>query len=33
VEAVEQLDLTYPKVDAEKKKKLATMRKALARET
>jgi len=32
VEAVEQLDLTYPKVDAEKKKKLATMRKALARE-
>jgi PPK2 family polyphosphate:nucleotide phosphotransferase len=33
VEAVEQLDLTYPKVDAEKKKQLATMRAALARET
>jgi PPK2 family polyphosphate:nucleotide phosphotransferase len=33
VEAVEQLDLTYPKVDAEKKKELATMRAALARET
>jgi len=33
VEAVEQLDLTYPKVDAEKKKELATMRSALARET
>ena len=32
VEAVEQLDLTYPKVDAEKKKELATMRAALARE-
>ena len=33
VEVVEQLDLTYPKVDAEKKKELATMRAALARET
>jgi len=33
VEAVEQLDLTYPKVDAEKKKELATVRAALARET
>jgi PPK2 family polyphosphate:nucleotide phosphotransferase len=33
VEAVEQLDLTYPKVDAAKKKELATMRAALARET
>jgi len=33
VEAVEQLDLTYPKVDAEKKKELATIRAALARET
>jgi len=33
VEAVELLDLTYPKVDAEKKKELATMREALARET
>ena len=33
VEAVEQLDLAYPKVDAEKKKELATMREALARET
>jgi len=33
VEAVEQLDLTYPKVDAEKKKELATARAALARET
>jgi PPK2 family polyphosphate:nucleotide phosphotransferase len=33
VEAVEQLDLTYPKVDAEKKKELAKMRAALARET
>ena len=33
VEAVEQLDLTYPKVDTEKKKELATMRSALARET
>jgi PPK2 family polyphosphate:nucleotide phosphotransferase len=32
VEAVEQLDLTYPKVDAEKKKELATMRAALAHE-
>jgi len=33
VEAVEQLDLTYPKVDAEKKKELARVRAALARET
>jgi len=33
VEAVEQLDLTYPKVDAEKKKELAAVRAALARET
>jgi len=33
VEAVEQLDLTYPKVDAEKKKELAAMRAALARQT
>jgi PPK2 family polyphosphate:nucleotide phosphotransferase len=33
VEAVEQLDLTYPKVNAEKKKELAAMRAALARET
>src|SRR5215472_9795300 len=33
VEAVEQLDLTYPKVNAEKKKELARMRAALARET
>jgi PPK2 family polyphosphate:nucleotide phosphotransferase len=33
VEAVEQLDLTYPKVDAKKKKELATMRAGLARET
>jgi len=33
VEAVEQLDLTYPKVDVEKKKELATMRAELARET
>jgi PPK2 family polyphosphate:nucleotide phosphotransferase len=33
VEAVEELDLTYPKVDAEKKKELATMRAALTRET
>jgi len=33
VEAVEQLDLTYPKVDAEKKKELAAMRAALARDT
>jgi len=33
VEAVEQLDLTYPKVGAEKKKELARMRAALARET
>src|SRR5262244_2015032 len=32
-EAVEQLDLTYPAVDAEKKKELATVRAALARET
>ncbi len=33
VEAVEQLDLTYPKVDDEKKKELATMRAALTGET
>jgi PPK2 family polyphosphate:nucleotide phosphotransferase len=33
VEAVEELDLTYPKVDAEKKKELKKMRAALARET
>jgi polyphosphate kinase 2 (PPK2 family) len=33
VEAVEELDLTYPKVDAKKKRELATMRAALARET
>jgi PPK2 family polyphosphate:nucleotide phosphotransferase len=33
VESVELLDLTYPKVDAEKKKELATMRAALVRET
>jgi PPK2 family polyphosphate:nucleotide phosphotransferase len=33
VEAVEQLDLTYPKVDAEKQKELATMRAALVHET
>jgi PPK2 family polyphosphate:nucleotide phosphotransferase len=33
VEAVEQLDLAYPKVDAEKKKELARVRAALARET
>jgi polyphosphate kinase 2 (PPK2 family) len=33
VEAVEQLDLTYPKVDATKKKELATARATLARET
>jgi len=33
VEAVEQLDLTYPKVDAQKKKELATMRATLASET
>ena len=32
VQAVEQLDLTYPKVDAEKKKELAAAREALARE-
>jgi PPK2 family polyphosphate:nucleotide phosphotransferase len=32
VDAVEQLDLTYPQVDATKKKELATMRAALARE-
>jgi PPK2 family polyphosphate:nucleotide phosphotransferase len=32
VEAVEQLDLTYPKVDAKKKTELATMRTALVRE-
>lgn len=33
VEAVEQLDLTYPKVDAKKKRELAVMRAALVRET
>ena len=33
VEAVEQLDLTYPTVDAEKKKELAKMHAALAHET
>jgi PPK2 family polyphosphate:nucleotide phosphotransferase len=33
VEAVEHLDLTYPKVDAEKKKELAAARAVLARET
>jgi PPK2 family polyphosphate:nucleotide phosphotransferase len=33
VEAVEQLDLTYPKVDAEKKRELAAMRAALTQET
>ena len=33
VEAVEQLDLTYPKVGAEKKKELARVRATLARET
>ena len=33
VEAVEQLDLTYPKVAPEKKKELAKARAALARET
>ena len=33
VEAVEELDLTYPKVDAEKKKELANMRAVLERET
>ena len=32
VEAVEKLDLTYPKIDAAKKKELATARAALARE-
>ena len=32
VEAVERLDLTYPKVDAQKKKELQTIRAALARE-
>jgi PPK2 family polyphosphate:nucleotide phosphotransferase len=32
VEAVEQLDLTYPKVDAEKKRELARARAALARD-
>lgn len=32
VEAVERLDLTYPKVDADKKKELATMRAALVRD-
>src|SRR5215813_7403038 len=33
VEAVEQLDLTYPKIAPEKKKELARVRSALARET
>jgi PPK2 family polyphosphate:nucleotide phosphotransferase len=33
VEAVERLELTYPKVDAQKKKELATMRAALVGET
>ena len=33
VEAVERLGLTYPKVDAAKKKELAAMREALAHET
>jgi PPK2 family polyphosphate:nucleotide phosphotransferase len=33
VEAVEQLDLTYPKVDAEKKKELAAARAGLVSET
>jgi polyphosphate kinase 2 (PPK2 family) len=33
VEAVEELDLTYPRLDANKKKELATMRAALSRET
>jgi len=33
VEAVEQLNLTYPKVDAKKQKELATLRVALGRET
>jgi PPK2 family polyphosphate:nucleotide phosphotransferase len=33
VEAVERLDLTYPKVDEQKKKELAAMRTALATET
>ena len=32
VEALEELDLTYPKVDAEKKKELAAVRAALSRE-
>src|SRR5262249_16770785 len=32
VEAVEQLDLTYPKVNQERKKELATVRATLARE-
>ncbi|HTA54098.1 MAG TPA: hypothetical protein VK755_05090 [Candidatus Acidoferrales bacterium] len=32
VEAVEQLELTYPKVDAEKRKELAAMRAAPVRE-
>ena len=32
VEVVESLDLTYPKVDAEKKKELAAARAALAHE-
>jgi polyphosphate kinase 2 (PPK2 family) len=32
VEAVERLDLSYPAIDAEKKKELQTMRAALGRE-
>jgi hypothetical protein len=32
VEAVEKLDLSYPKIDAAKKKELAAARAALARE-
>jgi hypothetical protein len=32
VEAVEKLDLTYPKIDAAKKKELVAARAALARE-
>jgi hypothetical protein len=32
VEVVERLDLTYPKVDAQKKKELQTIRAALTRE-
>jgi hypothetical protein len=32
VEAIEKLELTYPIVDAQKKKELQDMRKALSRE-